>query len=143
MPFAHISTTGMVCVVLCVTDAGSQPFRSRRRLNSKQIMGLDDGEDIYRAMHQVADPLSFQVHMGTFTVPVWSCKGYIIIRITRHTAFASTTGSCFYSGPFCCHSLSIPCPLPHTVHLTAGVSVCNTEDTPDELQGDCGCSEER
>ena len=50
------------CVCLCVTDAGFQPFRSRRRLNSKQIMGLDDGEDIYRAMQQVADPLSFQVH---------------------------------------------------------------------------------
>lgn len=53
-----------VCLSVCLTackDAGSQPLRSKRRLNSKQITGLDDGEDIYRAMQQVADPLSFQV----------------------------------------------------------------------------------
>ena len=49
-----------VCLSVC-TDAEPQSLRSKRRLNSKQIMSLDDGEDIYRAMHQVSDPQSFQV----------------------------------------------------------------------------------
>ena len=55
---------GLVCVPLCLsvcTDAEPRSLRSKRRLNSKQIMSLDDGEDIYRAMHQVSDPQSFQV----------------------------------------------------------------------------------
>ena len=55
---------GMVCVSLCLsvcTDTEPRSLRSKRRLNSKQIMSLDDGEDIYRAMHQVSDPQYFQV----------------------------------------------------------------------------------
>ena len=77
----HLNYWYAVCAYLSVsacTDAGSQPLRSRRRLNSKQIMGLDDGEDIYRALQQVADPLSFQVRMCLFTMIVQSLHSVLL-----------------------------------------------------------------